>query len=140
MPREGLEPQNDDRGCGNRRDEHYAKRGERLIPARREPGQLLFDEFEFLHELRIGFPRLIGLTKDEAIGIEVVHVDFHGLAQDQTSPLLINARLRAAAPHRGNHSVRGYLTDMSDVREFAPDVLWQTRRRLDEREIRLSRS
>ena len=69
IPREGLEPQYDECGCGDRRDEHYAKRCERLIPARRELGYLLFDKFEFLHELRIGFLRLIDLTKCEAVRV-----------------------------------------------------------------------
>lgn len=29
---------------------------------------------EFLHHLRISFARLIGLTKGEAVGVQVVHV------------------------------------------------------------------
>ena len=33
---EHLEPQGDKRGYGDRSDEYYAKRGKRLIPARRE--------------------------------------------------------------------------------------------------------
>jgi hypothetical protein len=37
--------------------------------ARREPTQLLLNEIEFLHELCVGFSRLIDLTKREAVGV-----------------------------------------------------------------------
>ena len=39
MPPERFEPKNDECGANDCRPEHYAKLGERLIPARREPGQ-----------------------------------------------------------------------------------------------------
>jgi hypothetical protein len=68
-------------------DDATAKRRERLIPARREPSQLLINEIEFFHHLRIGFSRLIGLTKGEAVGIEVIHVACLGLAGDQKYPV-----------------------------------------------------
>jgi len=39
MPPKGFEPKNGERGRGDCCPEHYAKLGERLIPAGREPGQ-----------------------------------------------------------------------------------------------------
>ena len=69
MPGKRFEPQDDECCCGYRGGEHNAKRRERLIPTRREPGQLPFDEFEFLHELRVSFSRFIYLTKGEVIRV-----------------------------------------------------------------------
>ena len=74
IPREGLEPQYDECGCGDRRDEHYAKRHERLISACREPGNSSLTSSSSSMRLRIGFPRLVGLAKGKAVGIEVAHV------------------------------------------------------------------
>src|SRR6516165_5098675 len=74
VPRERLEPQDDERGCGDRRDEHYAKRHERLISACREPGNSSLTSSSSSIRLRIGFPRLVGLAKGKAVGIEVAHV------------------------------------------------------------------
>jgi len=48
-----------------------------------EGSQLLLAEVEFLHYLVAGFSRLIGLTKDEVLGVQVAHVANLGLARDQ---------------------------------------------------------
>jgi hypothetical protein len=82
MPPKRLEPEYDDRGRGESGGEHDAKRCESQIPARRKPRQLLLNQVEFLHYLRVGFSGLIGLTEGEAVGFEVGHVACIGLARD----------------------------------------------------------
>ena len=73
MPPEHLQPKDDERGAEGCRPEHYAKRGKRLIPARREPGQLLLHEIQLVHNLGEVIAGLGGLAEGEAFGIEVGH-------------------------------------------------------------------
>ena len=39
------------------------------LTPRREASPLLLNEIEFLHHLRIGFSRMVSLTKREAVGV-----------------------------------------------------------------------
>ena len=82
MPPERFQPKNDKRGAEDCRAEHYLQGDKRLIPARREPGQLLLNEIKFPHHLGIGLSRLIGLAEGKAGGVEVGHVACLGLVRD----------------------------------------------------------
>ena len=74
MSPEDLDPADDERGAEDCRLEHYAKRGERLILARRQPGQLALHELQRVHDLSEVIAGLGGLAESEALGIEVGHV------------------------------------------------------------------
>jgi len=52
---------------------HYLQGDKRLIPARREPGQLLLHEIQLVHNLGEVIAGLGGLAEGEAFGIEVGH-------------------------------------------------------------------
>ena len=66
MPPEHLQPKDDERGAEGCRPEHYAKRGKRLIPARREASQQLLNEIELVHDLGEVVAGLGGLAEGEA--------------------------------------------------------------------------
>ena len=56
------------------RGETDQKRGTRQFFPRRKPDQLPLNQIELLHLLRVVFPSGVGLTKGEAIGIEVGYI------------------------------------------------------------------
>src|SRR6516225_622587 len=78
MPPKDLQPKNNKRGGQDRTAKHYPKGSEGLIPARREPGQLLLDEIQLVHDLGEVIASLGGLAEGEALGVEVGHTALTG--------------------------------------------------------------
>jgi hypothetical protein len=74
MPPERFQPKNDEHGAEDCRPEHYLQGDKRLIPTRREPGQLHFQKIQLVHDLREIIAGLGGLAEGEAVGIEVACV------------------------------------------------------------------
>ena len=72
------------------RPEHYLQGDKRLIPARREPGQLLLHEIQLVHNLGEVIAGLGGLAEGEAFGVEVI-----GHAPS-TNPGVVNGRFTAS--------------------------------------------
>ena len=66
MPPEHLQPKDDERGAEGCRPEHYAKRGKRLIPARREASQQLLNKVQLVHDLSEVVAGLGSLPKGES--------------------------------------------------------------------------
>jgi len=74
MTPEQLDPADYQCSAKDRRPEHYAKRGKRLIPARREASDQFLNEVQLVHHLGEVVAGLGGLAEGEALGIEVAHV------------------------------------------------------------------
>ena len=68
MPPECFQPKDDERGGDDCRPEHYLQWDKRLIPAGREPGQLVLHELQLVHDLRDVVAGLRGLTEAKASG------------------------------------------------------------------------
>ena len=58
---------------------------------------MLLNKFEFLHHLRVGFPRGIDLAQGKAVGIELGHIACIVFYCTTSSASLLNARLPRAA-------------------------------------------
>ena len=84
MPPKDFEPADNERGAEDCRPEHYAKRGKRLIPARREASQLRLSELQLVHDLSEVVAGLGSLTKGEAVGIDLGHVACAAVGMQQT--------------------------------------------------------
>ena len=69
MPPERFQPKNAERGADDCRLEHYLQRNKRLIPARRQAGQLLLNEIQLVPDLREVIAGLGGLAEGGAFEI-----------------------------------------------------------------------
>src|SRR6516164_10268615 len=111
VPPKCLEPEDNEGGGGDRTAEHYAKRGESLIPAP-GGGQLLLHKIQLVHYLSEVIAGLGGLPEGKAVGVEVIgHVTL-------TSTCLVNIALR---PAPGASSQRIYSRAGEGATSPAPD-------------------